>query len=100
MEITTQEVVEGAKLTDNAGQALKKIEQLSQQVASRVAEASEKLEAKSSDMTKISLDMKELQNTTEQSKEIVNMTAKQVEELKNISKELTDTVHGYKVDKN
>lgn len=99
MEKTTQEVVEGTKLTDNAGQALAKIETLSTNLAHRVAEASSKLEEKSSDMTKISLHMKELQNTTEKSKEIVQTTAQQMDDLKNISVELTNTVKNYKIEK-
>lgn len=99
MEKTTQEVVEGSKLTDDAGQALKRIEVLSQQVAQRVAEASNKLEEKSSDMVKIALDMKDLQSTTEKSKEILAITASEVEDLKRISILLNNIVKVYKVEK-
>lgn len=97
METTTQEVVEGAKLTDAAGQALQKIDEISKSVADNISQASKKLEEKSEDMTKISLDMRDLQSTTENSKEIVNTTAHQVEDLKKISQELINTIKDYKV---
>lgn len=97
MEITTQEVVEGAKLTDVAGQALNKIGNLSKKVANSVAEASYKLEEKSSEIAKISIEMKDLQHTTTNSQKIVHVTAKQVEELNVISSELTGAVERYRV---
>jgi twitching motility protein PilJ len=98
MEKTTQEVVEGAKLTDSAGQALKKIEELSELAANRVMEASSKLEEKSAEMANMSLEMQELQNVTEQSQQIVKDTAEQVESLKTISEEMNASVHGYQVE--
>jgi twitching motility protein PilJ len=97
MEITTQEVIEGAKLTEEAGRALNKIEALSTKVANTVHETSQQLEEKSSAMAKISLDMRELQDTTNRSKNIVQETAIQVIALKSISKELNDAVETYKV---
>lgn len=97
MEQTTQEVVAGAKLTDNAGKALKEIESLSQEVASRVAEASSKLEEKSSEMANIALEMKDLQNITEKAAIIVKTAAEQVESLKEISSELDTSINQFKV---
>lgn len=97
MEQTTQEVVAGAKLTDNAGKALKEIESLSQEVASRVAEASSKLEEKSSEMANIALEMKDLQNITEKAAHIVKTAAEQVESLKEISSELDTSINQFKV---
>lgn len=98
MEKTTIEVVEGAKLTNDAGKSLKRIEELSQEVANKIAEASTKLEAKSEDMTKVSLEMQELQETTVQSKDIINVTASKVEEMKKTSNTLAQTVSIYKVE--
>lgn len=97
MEVTTQEVVQGTKLTSNAGDALKKIEETSQRVSDNISNASKKMEEKSIEIANISLAMSDLQSTTEKSKEIVKITASQVENLKNISKDLNDTVKDYKV---
>jgi twitching motility protein PilJ len=98
MERTTQEVVEGAKLNDSAGQALKRIEELSQKVANRVIDASQKLEEKSLEMTTVSLSMKEVQGVSERSSTIVKATVDEVESLKQVSKELENSVHGFKVE--
>lgn len=97
MEITTQEVVEGTKLNDSAGKALRSIEDLSQKVADRVIEASQKLEEKSTEMTSISLSMKELQVVTEHNTEIVKSTVEEVEALNQVSRELEGSIHGFKV---
>lgn len=98
MEKTTQEVVVGAKLTDQAGKALQEIKVLSEDVATKIEETSQKIEEKSSDMTNISLEMKELQNETEKTADIVKLTSEQVDRLKTISEELENSVHGFKVE--
>lgn len=98
MEKTTQEVVIGAKLTDEAGKALKEIKGLSEAVAVKIEETSQKIEAKSLDMTNISLEMKELQIETEKTADIVKLTSEQVDRLKTISEELENSVHGFKVE--
>lgn len=98
MEKTTQEVVVGAKLTDEAGKALKEIKVLSEDVALKIEATSQKIEEKSSDMTNISLEMKELQTETEKTADIVKLTSEQVDRLKTISEELENSVHGFKVE--
>lgn len=98
MEKTTQEVVIGARLTDEAGKALKEIKVLSEDVAVKIEETSQKIEEKSSDMTNISLEMKELQTETEKTADIVKLTSDQVDRLKTISEELENSVHGFRVE--
>lgn len=98
MEKTTQEVVIGARLTDQAGKALKEIKILSEDVAKKIEETSQKIEEKSSDMTNISLEMKQLQIQTEKTAEIVKISSEQVVRLKVISEELENSVHGFKVE--
>lgn len=98
MEKTTQEVVMGARLTDEAGKALKEIKVLSEDVAIKIEETSQKIEEKSSDMTNISLEMKELQTETEKTADIVKLTSDQVDRLKTISEELENSVHGFRVE--
>lgn len=98
MEKTTQEVVVGAKLTDQAGKALQEIKILSEAVANKIEETSQKIEEKSSDMTNISLEMKDLQDETQKTADIVRLTTEQVDRLKTISDELENSVHGFKVE--
>ena len=98
MEKTTQEVVNGAKLTDDAGKTLKEIKFLSEDVANKIEETSLKIEEKSADMANISLEMKELQLETEKTADIVKLTSEQVDRLKIISEELENSVHGFKVE--
>lgn len=98
MEKTTQEVVVGAKLTDEAGKALTEIKELSQDVANKIEDASQKIEEKSTDMANISLEMKDLQDETEKTADIVRLTSEQVDRLKTISEELENSVHGFKVE--
>lgn len=98
MEKTTQEVVVGARLTDEAGKALDEIKELSQEVADKIEKASQKIEERSSDMANISLEMKNLQDETEKTADIVRLTSEQVDRLKTISEELENSVHGFKVE--
>lgn len=98
MEKTTQEVVMGAKLTDDAGKALKEIKVLSEEVADKIEETSIQIENNSSEMTNISLEMRELQNETGKTTDIVKLTSEQVDRLKTISEELENSVHGFKVE--
>lgn len=98
MEKTTQEVVVGAKLTDEAGKALTEIKELSQDVANKIEDASQKIQEKSTDMANISLEMKDLQDETEKTADIVRLTSEQVDRLKTISEELENSVHGFKVE--
>ncbi len=98
MEKTTQEVVNGANLTDKAGKALKTIDDMSQYVAVQVDMASSKLEIKSTEMATVSLELSNLQKLNKQSSDYIKQTATQIEKLKGISNELKDYVKEYRVD--
>ena len=97
MEKTTQEVVQGARLTDTTGSALREIDELSQLVMEQVESVAKLLEEKSSEMATIALDMQKLQEVSKETTDIVNLTATQVETLKQISDDLKETTEGYKV---
>lgn len=97
MEKTTQEVVAGAQLTDQAGYALRKIETLASSVAERVESASTDLEKKSEEMAEFALNMKKLQDITKESSDTIGVAAKQVEALKEIAGSLEQSVSTYKV---
>lgn len=98
MEITTQEVVEGAKLSESAGETLVKTESLSSEVATGIGKTTNELEKKSEAMADISFKMEELRQTTDSAKEIIQITVRQVESLNEIAQELTSTVAEYKVE--
>ena len=97
MEKTTQEVVIGAQLTEQAGAALNEINNLSKNTAEQIMAASSKLEEKSSEMANVTVEMQGLQTISKEAQQAVNVTTAQVESLKKISEELEDTFKQYKV---
>lgn len=97
MEKTTQEVVAGAKLTEEAGISLQEINDLSRNTSEQIRGVSEKLEEESQQMANVTFDMKNLQKVSDESKEAVNTTSVQVEALRDISQELKVTVERFKV---
>lgn len=97
MERTTQEVVNGAQLTEQAGVALKAINELSKNSAEQIKAASSKLEEKSSAMAAVTFEMQGLQKISQEAQKAVTATTAQVEALKSISEDLEDTFKQYKV---
>lgn len=97
MERTTQEVVEGAKLTNEAGEALKQIGELSIQVAEQVQEAANKLEEKSGEMALVSLGMEDLRKISEQTVESSASSQKEVASLQEVAGDIGNTVNRFKV---
>lgn len=97
MEKTTQEVIEGTKLNDKAGQALKKIEDLSAIVAKKINKISSEIDEKSAKVDDISIEMSKIQGVNEETKNMANIISNQVNELKNISETIDGIILGYKV---
>lgn len=97
MEITTQEVVSGSKLTEQAGVALNEISKSSTQTSEQITLASEKLEEKSSEMAQITFEMQGLQEISKIAQQALDIQATQVEKLKLISVEFEETFKKYKV---
>jgi twitching motility protein PilJ len=97
MERTTQEVVNGAQLTEQAGVALKEINDLSKNTAEQIMAASSKLEQKSAEMAAVTVEMQGLQKISQEAQKAVNTTTAQVEALKKISEDLEGTFKQYKV---
>jgi twitching motility protein PilJ len=97
MERTTQEVVNGAQLTEQAGVALKEINELSKNTAEQIMAASSKLEQKSAEMAAVTVEMQKLQKVSQEAQKAVNATTAQVEALKKISEDLEGTFKQYKV---
>lgn len=97
MERTTQEVVEGAKLTQEAGEALKQIGELSIQVAAQVEEAANKLEEKSGEMALVSFSMGELRKISEQTVSSSLSSKEQVNSLQEVATDINNAIGNFKV---
>lgn len=97
MEESTKEVVEGARLTDQAGMALREIGQTVALVAKSIEEITAKIEVESEEATNVSLDMRLLQEYTEKALESTEQASRSVEQVKNISEELRESVANFKV---
>lgn len=97
MEKTTQEVVDGSRLTDAAGQSLKEIDAQSEQLAVLISEITAKVEEKSSEMTSLAIGVKELQDINANSIRNVKDTTLKIEEIKNSAGDLGKSVSNFKV---
>ena len=97
MELSTKEVVEGAKLTDKAGNALKQIEGSVSELAKSIEEVTEKVEAESEIASNLSLDMRLLQEYTEKTVDESKRGAESVNEVKGIADELRESVSNFRV---
>lgn len=97
MEQSTKEVVEGARLTDQAGESLNAIGQSVTLVARSIEEITAKIEVESEEATNVSLDMRLLQEYTEKVLEDTDKANASVERVKGLSEELKDSVANFKV---
>lgn len=97
MEKTTQEVVLGAQLTEQAGEALNHINTLSKNTAEQIMAASTKLEEKSSEMAGVTVEMQGLQKVSKNAEQALDVTTTQVEALKKVSEQLEEAFKQYKV---
>lgn len=98
MERTTQEVVEGTKLANSAGQALTKIDGLAGKVNEMVVTVNAKLDAQSSEFANMSLSMTKLGKLTESNMSGVRSAVSKVEEVKQEARLLEESVSDFKVD--
>ncbi len=98
MEQSTQGVVEGARLSDAAGQALAEIGQVSSQLAHLIGNISKATRDQSESATKVANQMNEILEVTEQATAGTTRASKAVNELSNLASELRNSVSGFKVD--
>ena len=89
MEISTQGVVEGAKLSDAAGQTLAEIGDVSKKLAGLIADISS--------ATQVAGMMQDILRVTEQTTAGTQRTAQAVDELTALASELKGSVAGFKV---
>lgn len=97
MEHSTQGVVEGAKLSDAAGQALTEISQVSTDLAGLIENISKDTEAQAATATSVASRMEEILQITERTTTGTQQTAASVGELAELAVELKGSVAGFKV---
>lgn len=97
MEQSTQGVVEGAKLSDAAGQALTEIGKVSQNLASLIDTISHATKEQAELAGKVARNMQDIQNITTQTTEGTRQTAVSIGQLSNLASDLRGSVAGFKL---
>ncbi len=97
MEHSTQGVVEGAKLSDAAGQALSEISSVSQDLARLIQQISTDTQTQADIATKVASSMQYILQITGQTTTSTQQTAVSIGELTELAAELKGSVSGFKV---
>ena len=97
MERSTQGVVEGAKLSDNAGTALTEIDQVSRRLAELIEQISTSASREAGLANVVASNIQHIFAVTEQTGEGTRSTATQVRELSRMADELRQSVSRFKI---
>jgi twitching motility protein PilJ len=97
MERSTQGVVEGAKLSDNAGTALSEIDRVSRRVADLIEQISNSASREAGLANEVAENIQHIFAVTEQTGEGTRVTAGQVRELSRMAEELRQSVSRFKI---
>ena len=97
MERSTQGVVEGAKLSDNAGTALTEIDRVSRRVADLIEQISNSASREAGLANDVADNIQHIFAVTEQTGEGTRVTAGQVRELSRMAEELRQSVSRFKI---
>jgi twitching motility protein PilJ len=97
MERSTQGVVEGAKLSDNAGTALTEIDQVSRRLAELIEQISNSASKEAASANVVAGNIQHIFAVTEQTGEGTRSTAQQVRELSRMAEELRQSVSRFKI---
>lgn len=97
MERSTQGVVEGAKLSDNAGTALTEIDQVSRRLAELIEQISNSASREAESANVVAGNIQHIFAVTEQTGEGTRSTAQQVRELTRMAEELRQSVSRFKI---
>jgi twitching motility protein PilJ len=97
MERSTQGVVEGAKLSDNAGTALTEIDQVSRRLADLIEQISTSTSREAESANVVAGNIQHIFAVTEQTGEGTRSTAQQVRELTRMAEELRQSVSRFKI---
>jgi twitching motility protein PilJ len=97
MEQTTAEVVRGARLATDAGEALEQIERVSQELAELIQNISNAARQQASSAGHISNTMNVIQEITTQTSSGTTTTARSIGNLAQMAQELKNSVAGFKL---
>src|SRR3569832_1325940 len=97
MERSTQGVVEGAKLSDNAGTALTEIDQVARRLADLIEQISQSASKEAESANIVAGNIQHIFAVTEQTGEGTRSTAQQVRELTRMAEELRQSVARFKI---
>ncbi len=97
MERSTQGVVEGAKLSDNAGARLAEIDQVSRQLSDLIQQISDSASREANLANAVADSIQNIFAVTEQTSDGTRATAGQVRELSRMAEELRQSVARFKI---
>ena len=97
MERSTQGVVEGAKLSDNAGTALSEIDRVSRRLAELIEQISSSTSREADSANEVAGNIQHIFAVTEQTGEGTRSTAQQVRELSVMAEDLRQSVARFKI---
>lgn len=97
MEATTEEVVAGARVADQAGQALDEIEQISQELLGAIETLAGEATEESQNARQVSEGMNSLRQTTEQSDLSVSQVATALGRIREVADKLDKSVAGFRL---
>ena len=97
MERSTQGVVEGAKLSDNAGTALTEIDQVSRHLSELIEQISDSASREAASANVVADNIQHIFVVTEQTGEGTRSTAQQVRDLSRMAEELRQSVSRFKI---
>jgi twitching motility protein PilJ len=90
-------VVEGARLSDAAGQALAEIGVVSQRLSQLIEGITTTTEEQAKSATNVAKNMQDILNITQQTTEGTKRTAVSIGQLAELAKELKGSVSGFKI---
>jgi twitching motility protein PilJ len=97
MEKSTQGVVEGAKLSDAAGQALTEIDSVTKNLAQLIQQISQATSAQAEATNQVAQNMQEILEITRQTTRGTQQTAGSIRDLSAVAQELKSSVAGFKL---
>lgn len=97
MEVSTQGVVEGAKLSDAAGQTLVEIGSVSKTLAELIADISSATHSQAESTAKVAETMQDIKAISAQTTTGTQQTAESIGGLKQLAQDLKNSVSGFKL---
>ena len=97
MEKSTQGVVEGAKLSDEAGKSLREIEQSTRELTDLVNSISVSTQVQTDMAREVASTMQDILKITEQTSRDTQLTSASVAQLESLATELNGSVSGFKL---